>query len=94
MSVLDVVGIQMCARTICFVCPKVFMNATFGQTRVYGVGNYWDGYKYGLDARFSVFCNITPYVQTGIEYLWAKKSQFDHLSAKVNRIQTMVKVSL
>ena len=78
----------------CFVSPKVFLNGTFGQTRMYGVGSYWDKYKYGLDARFSVFCNITPYVQTGIEYLWARQVRFTHEAANVNRIQTMVKVSL
>ena len=77
-----------------FVSPKMFVNGTFGQTRMYNVGKYWDKYKYGLDARFSLFYNITPYVQTGIEYLWARQVRFTHAAANVNRIQTMVKVSL
>ena len=77
-----------------YVSPKVFLNGTFGQSRVYGVSSYWDEYKYGLDARFSIFYNINPYIQTGIEYLWAKQVRFSHESAKVNRIQTMIKVSL
>ena len=78
----------------CYVSKKIFLNYTFGQSRVYGVGSYWDEFKYGLDTRFSVFYNVTPYVQTAVEYLWAKQVQFSDASAKVNRLQATVRVSL
>ena len=78
----------------CFVSPNVFLNGTFWQTRLYGVGRYWVIYKYGLDSRFRVFINLPPSVRIGLEYLWARQVRFTHEAANVNRIQTMVKVSL
>ncbi|MGL4807039.1 MAG: hypothetical protein ACRC26_11905, partial [Bacteroidales bacterium] len=75
----------------CVVSPSVFLNATFGQSKIFDVNErYWDKYKYGLDGRFSVFYHVTPYVLTAVEYLWAKQVQFRHESASVSRIQAMV----
>lgn len=75
----------------CTVSPAVFLNATFGQSKIFDVNEqYWDKYKYGLDGRFSVFYHVTPYVLTAVEYLWAKQVQFRHESASVSRIQAMV----
>lgn len=79
----------------CYVTPDIYLNAAFGQSRIFGVNDkYWDKYHYGLDSRFSIFYNITPYIRTAVEYLWAKQVQFDHQSASVNRIQAMVMFSL
>ena len=52
---------------------NVDLNFTYGQTRIFNSATYNTGYRYGQDFRTSVFWRITPYLQTGIEYLYGRR---------------------
>ena len=96
----DVAG-EMCSTKMmgwwtgirCFPCEKLFFNLTFGQVRTWGAGDYFP-YKYGNDARASVFYNINSWLQWGVEYLWGQKHLYDGSHAAMSRIQTAISFSL
>lgn len=79
--------------------PAVFCSATYSQVRNYGKQyqggqTAWDSqYKYAQYIVGNVFWNITPIVQTGIEYLWGRRVNCNGTQGHDNRIQTMIQVS-
>ena len=81
-------------------CPQIFASTTYSQIRnytpLYNVENAtpWnEQYKYAQYLVSNVFWNITPYLQTGVEYLWGKRVNMDGLSRHNNRLQTMLRLS-
>ena len=55
------------------------INLTYGTSRVWKVSHAYPDFKYGLDARISAFYKMTPWLQSGIEYLWGKHQTFDQI---------------
>ena len=70
------------------------INLTYGTSRVWKVSHAYPDFKYGLDARISAFYKMTPWLQSGIEYLWGKHQTFDHKHGQVSRIQTVMMFTL
>ena len=76
-----------------YFSKKIFANLSYGYSKLWHSENY-DNYKYGLDARGSVFYNIKPYLQWGIEYLWGHKETFQNQCSSISRVQTTLILSL
>ncbi len=75
---------------------NVFMTCTYSQDRDYmpsGVTAAPDTYKYAQYVVTNVFWNILPNLQTGVEYLWGRRTNMDGASGKANRIQTMLQLN-
>ena len=82
--------------------PKVFCSATYSHVRTY-VPRYgdqassasgWDAqYKYAQYAVANIFWNITPILQTGLEYIYGRRVDYSGAQAHDNRIQTMLQLS-
>lgn len=82
--------------------PKVFCSATYSHVRTY-VPRYgdqassasgWDAqYKYAQYAVANIFWNITPILQTGLEYIYGRRVGYSGAQAHDNRIQTMLQLS-
>ncbi len=77
-----------------YCSEKIFINLTYGQTRIYDSALYNKDFRYGEDLRASIFWNIKPYIQTGIEYLYGKRHTNMGTKGTDNRIQTMIMFSL
>lgn len=80
--------------------PKVFASTTFSQIRNYtpeyntkNATPWGTQYKYAQYVVSNVFWNITPYLQTGVEYLWGRRVNMDELSRHNNRLQAMLQLS-
>lgn len=79
--------------------PKVFCSATYSHVRAYaeryhGGSTPWaDQYKYAQYAVANVFYNINAYFQTGIEYIWGRRVNYDGMKCADNRIQCMFQLS-
>lgn len=82
--------------------PKVFCSATYSHVRTYAgcyndaaspAGGWGGQYKYAQYAVANVFWNITPILQTGLEYLYGRRVNYDGQQAHDNRIQTCIQLS-
>lgn len=79
--------------------PKVYCSATYSHVRTYvpeynGGSSAWSGqYKYAQYVVANVFWNITPIVQTGVEYIYGRRMDYSGMQQHDNRIQTMLQVS-
>ncbi|MBQ4916678.1 MAG: DcaP family trimeric outer membrane transporter [Muribaculaceae bacterium] len=62
----------------------------------YKSGNisFGDQYKYGQYAVANIIWSPNKYIQTGLEYLWGNRNNFDNTSHHNNRIMAMFSVSL
>lgn len=80
---------------------RVFATCTYSHVRTYaesyinsavpnGTTPYGSQYKYAQYVVGNVFWNITSYLQTGIEYLYGRRVNYDGAQAHDNRIQTML----
>lgn len=75
---------------------KVFASATYSHLRLYprqkgGVAP--DVYRWGQYLCANVFWNITPILQTGIEYDYGRRVDMGGAQAHDNRFQTMLQLS-
>lgn len=78
--------------------PSVFMSSTYSQSRLYS-HNGWptensEYFRYGQYFVINAFWNITPNLQTGIEYLRGWRTPFkDNAKAHANRMNVMLQYS-
>ena len=78
--------------------PSLFVSATYSQSRIYAE-NGWpsdnsDFYKKGKYFVANLFWNITPNMQTGLEYLRGWRSGFaDNSTRHANRLNLMLQYS-
>lgn len=79
---------------------KLFGTAIYSQIRNYadrydgGTTSYDDQYKYGQYIGGNLIWSPNKYIQTGIEYLWGRRMNFDGTQHHNNRIMAMFSVSL
>lgn len=69
---------------------NLFTSVSFSQSRLYAdhpVGG--SEYKYGLWAAMNVFWNLTPRIQTGVEFDWGLRCNFDGHARSSRRIGAM-----
>ncbi|MBO4955415.1 MAG: hypothetical protein J6C77_03320 [Muribaculaceae bacterium] len=78
---------------------KLQFNAMFSESRIWDVAEYCNAlpegqnYKYALYGAVNCFYNITPYLQTGIEYLWGRRKTWNIGGANDSRIQAQIAFS-
>lgn len=81
--------------------PSVYCSMTYSQIRTYADrynnvaqgGTPWsEQYRYGQYAVANLFWNITPVLQTGIEYIYGRRVNYDGLQAHDNRLQCMLQL--
>lgn len=72
---------------------RFFVAACFGDCRYYNDTPEPSEYKYGLYGAADFFWNITPRLQSAIEYLIGSRKNFDGRSAWTNRLQLMLAFS-
>lgn len=78
---------------------NVFATTTYSHVRNYAPDyasgdTPWSGqYKYTQYALANVMWNITPIIQTGVEYIYGRRVNMDGESRHDNRIQAMLQVS-
>lgn len=79
-------------------CPKVFMNATYSQVRTYAkdwnMTQWGSSYKWAQYVTANLFWKINGFTQFGVEYLYGRRMDYNHLQAHDNRISLMLKVSI
>ena len=65
-------------------------------SKSYESGNisFGDQYNYGQYAVANIIWSPNKYIQTGLEYLWGNRNNFDNTSHHNNRIMAMFSVSL
>ncbi len=79
---------------------KLFCTAIYSQLRNYvnsyegGTTSYDDQYKYGQYIVGNLIWSPNKYIQTGLEYLWGRRVNFDKTQHHDNRIMAMFSVSL
>ncbi len=79
--------------------PKVSCSATYSHVRNYaknyeGGSTAWrDQYRYGQYVVANVFYNISPYFQTGLEYLWGRRVNYDNMKCADTRVQAMFQLT-
>ena len=79
---------------------KLFATAMYSHVRNYttpysgGAILYNDNYRYGQYVATNLIWSPNKYIQTGIEYLWGRRVNFDYTSHHNNRIMAMFSVSL
>lgn len=72
------------------------INAMFSESRIWDVEDYCNAlpesqnYKYALYGAVNCFYNITSYLQAGIEYLYGRRTTWNHGGASDSRIQTQL----
>ncbi len=81
--------------------PSVYCSMTYSQIRTYAGrysgaddgGTSWaDQYRYGQYAVANVFWNITPVLQTGVEYIYGRRVNYNGAQAHDNRLQCMIQL--
>lgn len=80
------------------ICPSVFMSSTYSQSRIYPEKGWpsenSDFFRYGQYFVINAFWNITPNLQTGIEYLRGWRTPFEkNAKAHANRMNVMMQYS-
>ena len=79
---------------------RVFSTLIYSQVRNFvdnyknGIISHDDQYKYGQYAAANIIWSPNKYIQTGIEYLWGNRTNFNKTSLHNNRIMAMFSVSL
>ncbi len=79
--------------------PKLTCSATYSHVRTYadryegGSTSWGDQYRYGQYAEANVIYNINSFFQTGIEYIWGRRVNYDGMKCADNRLQAMVQLS-
>lgn len=79
--------------------PELFCTAIYSQIRnyinAYDGGNtpYYEQYKYGQYIGGNIIWSPNKYIQTGIEYLWGSRTNFDNSKHNDNRLQALFMVS-
>lgn len=77
--------------------PAIFMSATYSQSKLMSENGYPDSRpEYFREGHYFVanaFWNITSYLQTGIEYLHGKRTDFGRQSRSANRVNLSVQYS-
>lgn len=68
---------------------KLFSNVSFGQARVTS-HKLADQYRYGIYGGVSLFYNITPRIQTGAEFDFGKRQNFDGAHGWARRLNAMI----
>ncbi|MDE7159726.1 MAG: porin [Muribaculaceae bacterium] len=81
---------------------SVYCSMTYSHIRTYADrynhvvdgGTAWaDQYRYGQYAVANVFWNITPVIQTGVEYIYGRRVNYGGDQAHDNRLQCMVQLN-
>ncbi|MCH5226385.1 MAG: hypothetical protein J1F16_01000 [Muribaculaceae bacterium] len=78
---------------------KVYSNLIYSHLRLYtpyytdGQASWQTSYKFGQYAVANVFYNITSMFSWGLEYIYGRRMDFNHVQAHDNRIQTMLQVT-
>lgn len=79
------------------VCPNLFLSGCYSMARRYSDNGYAAtapaAYRYGQYAEAGIFCNLTPDMQIGAEYLHGWKTSFDSSTRNANRISLQAKYS-
>lgn len=79
--------------------PSVYCSATYSHVHTYakeysGGATPWGGqYRYADYVAANVFWNVNKIVQTGIEYLYGQRANYDGSRGHDNRIQAMIAVN-
>ena len=79
--------------------PNLFCTAIYSQIRNYidpyegGNIKYSDQYKYGQYVGGNIIWSPNKYIQTGLEYLWGNRANFDGSKHSDNRLQALFMVS-
>ncbi|MEG1521478.1 MAG: hypothetical protein RR303_01230 [Bacteroidales bacterium] len=72
---------------------KLTMGAVYSQARIWDSGTYYPEYRQGQYIAANLFYSIRKYLTFGVEYLWGDHQEYGDKSARLNRIQTMMKLS-
>ncbi|MEG2820061.1 MAG: porin, partial [Muribaculaceae bacterium] len=78
---------------------KLFLSAVYSHVRNYmhnyngGAMEYANQYQWGQYALGNIMWNITPNVQTGLEYVYGRRMSMDNTQIHDNRISAMMQVS-
>lgn len=81
------------------ISRKFSASVTYSQFRTYahryaGGTTTWDNqYRYAQYFSSNVFYQVTSYFQTGIEYIWGRRTNYDGLKCSDNRIQAAFQLS-
>lgn len=81
------------------ISPKVSCGAAYSHVRTYadryngGETSWNDQYRYAQYAVANVFWHITPWFQTGLEYIYGRRVDYSGVQAHDNRIQTMLQLN-
>ena len=74
--------------------PNLFVSASFSQSRLYASHPVAGSeYKYGLWAAANLFWNVTPRIQTGVEFDWGLRCNFDGFARSSRRIGALCQFS-
>lgn len=79
--------------------PKVFATTTYSHVRTYadsykgGSTPYGEQYRYAQYAQANVFWNLTPEIQTGLEYIYGRRVDYNGAQGHDNRIQTSIQLN-
>lgn len=78
---------------------KVFATTAYSHVRTYadpykgGEISYGDQYRYAQYATANVFWQVTPVIQTGLEYIYGRRVDYSGAQGHDNRIQACVQVN-
>lgn len=81
---------------------SLYCSATYSHVRTYAPryasqaeeATPWDAqYRYGQYAVCNLFWNITDALQTGVEYIYARRVDYNGAQAHDNRLQAMVQLT-
>ncbi len=78
---------------------KVYSSVTYSQLRTYakdyqgGDTSWTDQYRYGQYAVANVFWQVTPVLQTGIEYIYGRRMDYSGAQGHDNRLQCMMQLN-
>lgn len=79
--------------------PKVFTSATYSHVRTYA-SDYGNGstpwgeqYRYAQYAVGNIFWQCTGMIQTGLEYIYGRRVNYDGTQGHDNRIQAMIQIN-
>lgn len=81
------------------ITEKFCVSATYSQVRTYadrfndGENVWGDMYKYGQYFSTNFFWHIFSYLDTGVEYLWGRRANYDGMKCSDNRVQAMLQLS-
>lgn len=79
--------------------PKVFATTTYSHVRTYadaykgGSTGYGEQYRYAQYALANVFWQVTPEIQTGLEYIYGRRVDYNGAQGHDNRIQCSIQLN-